>query len=120
MSSKKTKWTPKQWESHYEDFKVSKRLNTDGKEVEKMVCKYCAYSIDMNSRVAALIAQHIKTPKHKNLKEKEIKRSGRQLSLEETASRAKERQQKVESFNHDLARLTQLFLCIKLNQILEN
>jgi hypothetical protein len=58
----------------------------------------------MNSRVAALIAQHIKTPKHKNLKEKEIQRSGRQLSLEETASRAKERQQKVESFNHDLTR----------------
>ncbi len=71
-----TKWTLKQWESHYEDFKVSKRLNTDVKEVENMVCKYCAYSIDMNSRVA-LIAQHIKTPKHKNLKEKEIQRSGR-------------------------------------------
>ncbi len=45
----------------------------------------------MNSRVAALIAQRIKTPKHKNLKEKEIQRSGRQLSLEETASRTKER-----------------------------
>ena len=45
MSSKKTKWTPKRSESHYEGFKVLNRLNTDGKEVEKRVCKYCAYSI---------------------------------------------------------------------------
>ncbi len=39
MSNKKTKWTPKQSESHYENFKVSKRLNTDGKQVEKLCSK---------------------------------------------------------------------------------
>ena len=99
MSSKKTKWTPKQWESHYEDFKVSKLLNADGKKVEKMVCRYCAYSIDMSSRVAALIAQHIKTPKHKNLKVKEMQRRGRQPSLEEIISRAKKRQQRMKVLN---------------------
>ena len=63
-----------------------------------MVCKYCAYSIDMNSRVA-LIAQHIKTPKHKNLKEKEIQRSGRQLSLEETAVEQKKGSKKLKVLN---------------------
>jgi hypothetical protein len=35
MSSKKTKWTSKQWESHYEDFIVSKRLNTDEKKLKR-------------------------------------------------------------------------------------
>jgi hypothetical protein len=86
--SKKTKWTPKQWKS---------RLNTDRTQVENMVCKYCAHSIDMNSRVA-LIAQHIKhinATKHKNLKEKQIQRNGHQLSLEEIAIQAKEMQQKL-------------------------
>jgi hypothetical protein len=54
MSTKRLNGHQNNGKSHYEDFKVSKRLNTDGKQVEDMVCKYCAYSIDVNSRVAAL------------------------------------------------------------------
>ncbi len=86
-----------------------------------MVCKYCAYSIDMNSRVA-LIAQYIKTSKHKNLKEKETQKSGRQLSLEETAVEQKKgsKNLKLLTMTQPERCVTQLFLYIKLNQILEN
>lgn len=98
------------WIKLYPDLSAKKQKitkdNGQSSLEEVSFCKYCSYEVNMDNRPSDLIRLHMKTDKHKKLKESQLKRqeSGKQLTLAETICRSKEKEKNAEGFIHDFVR----------------